>query len=63
MPPWAKFVLYILVQTCNGCLMFNAFAPVIVNGEARPSTGAVVCSIIIFVLGTVVQVVPRKTSA
>lgn len=60
MPAWAKFVLYLIVQTANGCLMFNAFRPVVVDGKAELSTGAVVCSIVIFVLGTVVQVVPRK---
>jgi hypothetical protein len=59
--PWAKFALYLIAQTANGCLMFNAFKPVVVDGKAEPHVGAVVCSIVIFVLGTIVQVVPRKT--
>jgi hypothetical protein len=54
MSPWAKFVLYLLAQTANGCLMFEAFA--------QGSAAAKVCSIAIFVLGTITQVVPRKNA-
>lgn len=44
MSPWVKFVLYVVGQSANGCLMFEAFAP--------GSAGIKVCGILIFVLGT-----------
>jgi hypothetical protein len=64
MSPTAKLVLYIVGQTANALLMFNAFPPkvVIVDGvpTALPTGGSIACSVIIFVLGTLGLVFKRS---
>ena len=64
MSPTAKLILYVIGQTANGLLMFNAFPPrvVLVDGvpTAVPTGPAIACSVIIFVLGTLGLVFKRS---
>lgn len=52
MPDWLKLVLYFVAQTANACILFEVFKPA--------STGTKIANIIIFVLGTLVQIYRRQ---